>query len=287
MIGNLFKFLGTIPTKLIKKSSIEDEIDVLYSNIRLNLKPVLESVKSTMAKKNDILLSSIPFFKDSMLDKQYKKASVLLGVITNVITELESKKTEIESLLKNVPTTMSTKAMTTNQALLLNLSDNITVFTEMSSDVVLLIAERYNESDSVFTDAILAQKKALLYDYYNILSTYQDMSNSVVDLGNMVITNTQAVATILADSKVTIPDRIEQAKGFVGNIIYHGGLFFVDMKKDWMKRTIKNKEYTELLLAEYEMKLANQYDPKLETLIENAKDRINEYEVKIEKLRLG
>lgn len=287
MIGNLFKFIGSIPIKLIKKSSVVDELDVTYSNIRLNVKPVLESVRSEMAKKSDILLSTIPFFKGSILDTEYKKVSVLLAVISNVIAELENKRKNIDALFKDVPTTMSTKAMTTNQALLLNINDNITMFSEMSSDIILIIAEKYNESESVYADGILEQKKALLYDYYNILKTYQDMNSSVMDLGNMVITNTQAVATILADSKITIPDKIVDTKGFVGNIIYHSGLFFVDFKKDWMKRTIRSKEYTELLLADYELKQATQYDPKLETLIENAKDRINEYEVKIEKLRLG
>lgn len=287
MIGNLFKFIGSIPIKLIKKSSVVDELDVTYSNLRLNVKPVLESVRSEMAKKSDILLSTIPFFKGSILDTEYKKVSVLLAVISNVIAELENKRKNIDALFKDVPTTMSTKAMTTNQALLLNINDNITMFSEMSSDIILIIAEKYNESESVYADGILEQKKALLYDYYNILKTYQDMNSSVMDLGNMVITNTQAVATILADSKITIPDKIVDTKGFVGNIIYHSGLFFVDFKKDWMKRTIRSKEYTELLLADYELKQATQYDPKLETLIENAKDRINEYEVKIEKLRLG
>ena len=291
MIGKLFKFIGSIPKKILKRTNIISELDLLYSNMRLNISPILETLRFNISKKNngydDMKLSSIPFFKGSHIEKEYKTVSVLLTVIHNVILELNENKKKIEALIKDVPNNMSTEAMTTNQALLLNIIDNIKVFTEMSSDVVMIIVERYNESESVFSQAVLEQKKDILYDYYNILTAYRDIKKSIVDLDNIVITNDQAVATILADKKITIPDRITEGKGFVGNPWYHLGLFITDVGFYMYNRTIKNKEYVELLLAEYELKQQNQYDPKLESLIENAKDIINEYELKIEKYNRG
>lgn len=291
MIGNLFKFIGSIPKKILKRTSIISELDLLYSNIRLNISPVLETLRFNINKKingyDDMKLSSISFFRGSQIEKDYKTVSVLLTVIHNVIFELNENKKKIEALIKDVPNTMSTEAMTTNQSLMLNIIDNIKVFTEMSSDIIMIVTERYSESEPVFSQAVLEQKKDILYDYYNILTAYRDIKKSIVDLDNIVITNDQAVATILADKKIVIPDRITEGKGFVGNPWYHLGLFIKDFGFYNYNRTIKNKEYVELLLAEYELKQQNQYDPKLETLIENAKDIINEYELKIEKYNRG
>lgn len=288
MIKELFKYIASIPAKILKKSDVEIELDSIYSNIRLAITPVIDSIKSVMVKKSDLKLADIPFFKGTIIEKEFKSVNVLLVEISKVVSEVEKKRKDIEALLKDIPNNMSTKGMTTNQALLLNITDNLKFFTEVTSDILTIILESYNNtSDSVFNDSVLKQKKTLLYDYYNIMSSYIDMNKSIVDLGNIVITNNQAVATILADSNIVIPTRLDIEKGFRGNPITHAGFWFQDKKREYLQRTIKNKEYAELLLAEYELRQVNQYDPKLEKLIEGAKDTINEYEVKIEKLKVG
>lgn len=92
---------------------------------------------------------------------------------------------------------------------------------------------------------------------------------------------------MLADSKINIPNRMTITKGFIGNPWYHLSILFVNYNKGQISKTLKNKEYVELLLAEFEIARANQYDPKLDKLIENSKNEINAYELKLEKLRYG
>lgn len=287
MIGNLFKFIGGLPSKTIKKADIEMELEGCLNNIRLNILPLLTSIREKMVPTNNIKLSDISFFRSSIIEKEYVTVSGVLIAINNVANQLEDKKKDIMGLLKNIPNTLSTKAMTTDQALLLNVLDNIKLYVEMSSDILVLISEKYNDQESVFAPAVLKTKKELLYDYYNVLNSYSDMKNTITDLGNIVITNSQAVETMLADSKINIPNRMTITKGFIGNPWYHLSILFVNYNKGQISKTLKNKEYVELLLAEFEIARANQYDPKLDKLIENSKNEINAYELKLEKLRYG
>lgn len=285
MIGNLFKYVGNLPTKLLKKDSLKDEIDDIYSNVRISVRPGLNSLSSIVSKR-DIRLSDVPFFKGTELEKEFKTASKLIKSMNMVIDGMLANRDDIDAYIKNIPASISTKGITTNQALVLNVVDNLRFFTEFSGDVLIYLVENITGTkESVFADKVTKQKRNLLYDYYNIITNYISFNEILVDLSDMVITNNDVVESMLSDTKVNVVGRSDQVtRGFLGNPIYHIRIWNADREIRAIKTLEAKKEYTELLLAELEIRQANQYDPEIDMAIEKTKDLINEYEIKIEKL---
>lgn len=279
MIGNLFSWVGSLPTKVFKKSDVKDEIDEIYSSIRVSVKPTLKLLLG-LAKAKDINLVDIKFFKGTPVAKEFKTVHRLLAAIMRVVDSIDSNRAKLEVYMKNMPATVSTKGMTTNDALALNVLDTLSSFMEITSDITVYVAEAYNNQDEpVFTDKVTIVKSYLLYDYYNIVVDYTDFDSVLVDLNSIVISNPQIAEAMLADKQLKIP-----LKNFIGNPLYHFKLWRADKQLAAKKSTELKKEYVELLLAELELKQLNQFNPELEKSIEAAKLLINQYEVKIEKL---
>lgn len=285
MIGNLFKYVSNLPTKLIKKDSLSNEIDDIYSNIRLNLRPSIDDLVRIVSKR-DIELSKIEFFNGTNLQKEYRTASRLLKAINALVDGVLANRDALDSYTKNIPNNVSTKGITTNQALVLNVVDNLRFFIEFTGDILIYIVEYVTRvEDSVFAAKVTREKRNLLYDYHNIITNYTTFKEVLVDLGDMVITDTNVVESVLSDTQVNVVGRTDQlTKGFIGNPIYHIRIWNADREIRNIKTLESKKEYTELLLAELEIKQANQYDPELDSAIEKTKDLINEYEIRIEKL---
>lgn len=286
MIKNLLMYVTSLPSKLVKRNDLENEIDDIYSNIRVNIKPMMDLVIDLSRKKN-IKLSEISFLDKTSLAADFKDVSKLVIKINSVLDGILANRDDLEDYVSKIPNTISTAGITTNQALSINVIDNLRFFIEMTGDILLYIAEQYNGTDdSAFTVKITRLKKNLLYDYYNILTGYSNFKTVIVDLDNMVINNNNdMVESVLSEKDVNVVGRTEHlVKGFVGNPIYHIRIWLVNRDIANIKVLEKKKEYVELLLAELELKQSNQYDATIETSIENAKALINEYEDKIEKL---
>lgn len=286
MVKTLLKYVEMLPTKMVKKDNLEDEIDDIYSNIRISIKPMV-NLLIDLSKKKNIKLSEISFLEKTSLAGDFKDVSRLAIKINSVLDGILANRNTLDSYISNIPNQVSTKGITTNQALSLNVVDNLRFFIEMTGDIVLFIVEHYNGTDdSAFTNKITRDKKNLLYDYYNILTNYSNFESILVDLDNMVINNNNdMVEAVLSDKSVSVVGRTDQVvRGFVGNPIYHFRIWLVNRDIAKIKVLEKKKEYVELLLAELELKQSNQYDPTLEESIENAKALINDFEDKIEKL---
>ena len=285
MIKDLFKYVSNIPTTLLKKDSIKGEIDDIYSNIRINLEPSIISLLD-ISKKKDVKLSDIAFFKGTEIDKNYKTVNNLLKVITVLNSSILNNRSQLDLYVKDMPNTISTKGITTNQALSLNVIDNLRFYTELTGDIIIFISEHYNKvTDSVFASVVSKQKRTLLYDYHRIIVNYSSFNDVLVDLNDMVITNNDMVESVLSDTKVNVVGRLDQTvKGFTGSAIFALRLWNADREIKAIKLLQSKKEYVELLLAELEISNANQYDPELDEAIANAKEVINQYEIKIEKL---
>lgn len=286
MIKNLLMYVTSLPSKLVKRNDLENEIDDIYSNIRVNIKPMMDLVIDLSRKKN-IKLNEISFLDKTSLSADFKDVSKLVIKINSVLDGILANRDDLEDYVSKIPNTISTAGITTNQALSINVVDNLRFFIEMTGDILLFIAEQYNGTDdSAFTVKITRLKKNLLYDYYNILTGYSNFKTVIVDLDNMVINNNNdMVESVLSEKDVNVVGRTEHlVKGFVGNPIYHIRIWLVNRDIANIKVLEKKKEYVELLLAELELKQSNQYDATIESSIENAKALINEYEDKIEKL---
>lgn len=286
MIKNLLMYVTSLPSKLVKRNDLENEIDDIYSNIRVNIKPMMDLVIDLSRKKN-IKLNEISFLDKTSLAADFKDVSKLVIKINSVLDGILANRDDLEDYVSKIPNTISTAGITTNQALSINVIDNLRFFIEMTGDILLFIAEQYNGTDdSAFTVKITRLKKNLLYDYYNILTGYSNFKTVIVDLDNMVINNNNdMVESVLSEKDVNVVGRTEHlVKGFVGNPIYHIRIWLVNRDIATIKVLEKKKEYVELLLAELELKQSNQYDATIESSIENAKALINEYEDKIEKL---
>lgn len=286
MIKNLLMYVTSLPSKLVKRNDLENEIDDIYSNIRVNIKPMMDLVIDLSRKKN-IKLNEISFLDKTSLSADFKDVSKLVIKINSVLDGILANRDDLEDYVSKIPNTISTAGITTNQALSINVIDNLRFFIEMTGDILLFIAEQYNDTDdSAFTVKITRLKKNLLYDYYNILTGYSNFKTVIVDLDNMVINNNNdMVESVLSEKDVNVVGRTEHlVKGFIGNPIYHIRIWLVNRDIANIKVLEKKKEYVELLLAELELKQSNQYDATIESSIENAKALINEYEDKIEKL---
>ncbi len=286
MIKNLLMYVTSLPSKLVKRNDLENEIDDIYSNIRVNIKPMVDLLIDLSRKKN-IKLNEISFLDKTSLAGDFKDVSKLVIKINSVLDGMLANRDDLEDYISKIPNSISTTGLTTNQALSINVIDNLRFFIEMTGDILLYIAEQYNGTDdSAFTTKITRLKKNLLYDYYNILTGYSNFKTVIVDLDNMVINNNNdMIESVLSEKDVNVVGRTEHlVKGFVGNPIYHIRIWLVNRDISNIKVLEKKKEYVELLLAELELKQSNQYDATIETSIENAKALINEYEDKIEKL---
>lgn len=286
MIKNLLMYVTSLPSKLVKRNDLENEIDDIYSNIRVNIKPMVDLLIDLSRKKN-IKLNEISFLDKTSLAGDFKDVSKLVIKINSVLDGMLANRDDLEDYISKIPNSISTTGLTTNQALSINVIDNLRFFIEMTGDILLYIAEQYNGTDdSAFTVKITRLKKNLLYDYYNILTGYSNFKTVIVDLDNMVINNNNdMIESVLSEKDVNVVGRTEHlVKGFVGNPIYHIRIWLVNRDIANIKVLEKKKEYVELLLAELELKQSNQYDATIETSIENAKALINEYEDKIERL---
>lgn len=286
MIKNLLMYVASLPSKLVKRNDLDNEIDDIYSNIRVNIKPMIDLILD-LAKKKNIKLSEISFLDKTSLSADFKDVSKLVIKINSVLDGILANRDDLEDYVSKIPNQISTTGITTNQALSINVIDNLRFFIEMTGDILLYIAEQYNGTeDSAFTVKITRLKKNLLYDYYSILTGYSNFKTVIVDLDNMVINNNDAmIESVLSDKDVNVVGRTEHlVKGFIGNPIYHIRIWLVNRDISNIKTLEKKKEYVELLLAELELKQSNQYDATIEASIENAKALINEYEDKIEKL---
>ena len=286
MIKNLLMYVTSLPSKLVKRNDLENEIDDIYSNIRVNIKPMVDLLIDLSRKKN-IKLNEISFLDKTSLAGDFKDVSKLVIKINSVLDGMLANRDDLEDYISKIPNSISTTGLTTNQALSINVIDNLRFFIEMTGDILLYIAEQYNGTDdSAFTVKITRLKKNLLYDYYNILTGYSNFKTVIVDLDNMVINNNNdMIESVLSEKDVNVVGRTEHlVKGFVGNPIYHIRIWLVNRDISTIKVLEKKKEYVELLLAELELKQSNQYDATIESSIENAKALINEYEDKIEKL---
>lgn len=282
MIKNLLKFVSDLPQQILKKDDMIDEIDNIYSNIRLNIKPMTELVIALAKKQKSARLSEINFLAKTSIDAEYKDVLKLVIKINSILDGILAGRDDLEGYISDMPKQISTNGITTNQALSLNVLDNLRFFIELTGDILIAIVEHYNDvKEPVFTEKISRAKKNLLYDYYNIITDYASFKSVLVDLDNMVITNnnTAIVENVLSDRGVNVVSR-----GFVGNPIYHIRIWLVNRDIAKIKVLEKKKEYVELLLAELELKQSRQYDASLDESIENAKALINEYEDKIEKL---
>lgn len=280
MISKLIQYVEGLPSKMFKSDAVDDAISMVYSDIRINLKPIVVTVVG-LVKNNDVALSAIDFIRGSDVDREFRSVSRLVKQIGVVISVLENNKEDISDSISNMPKMLTTTGLTTNQALSINVIDNIRFFVNYTVDLLMMVIEHLNSvKESVYSLPIIRDKKKSLYDYYTILVKYADFSTVLVDLDNLVINKqTKMVETILSDRKVNVINR-----GFVGSPIYHIQLWMVDNDIRNIKILEKKKEYVELLLAELELKKSNSYDSEVETQIITAKEMINEYEDKIEKL---
>lgn len=286
MLKNLLTYVTSLPSKLVKRNDLENEIDDIYSNIRVNIKPTIDLIIA-LSKKKNIKLSEISFLDKTSLAADFKDVSKLVIKINSVLDGILANRDDLEDYVSKIPNSISTTGITTNQALSINVIDNLRFFIEMTGDILLYIAEQYNGTDdSAFTVKITRLKKNLLYDYYNILTGYSNFKTVIVDLDNMVINNNNdMIESVLSEKDVNVVGRTEHlVKGFIGNPIYHIRIWLVNRDIANIKVLEKKREYVELLLAELELKQSNQYDATIEASIDNAKALINEYEDKIEKL---
>ncbi len=254
MIKNLLMYVTSLPSKLVKRNDLENEIDDIYSNIRVNIKPMMDLVIDLSRKKN-IKLNEISFLDKTSLSADFKDVSKLVIKINSVLDGILANRDDLEDYVSKIPNTISTAGITTNQALSINVIDNLRFFIEMTGDILLFIAEQYNGTDdSAFTVKITRLNKNSLYDYYNILTGYSNFKTVIDDLDNMVINNNNdLVESVLSEKDVNVVGRTEHlVKGFVGNPIYHIRIWLVNRDIANIKVLEKKKEYVELLLAELE-----------------------------------
>lgn len=282
MLGKLFTYIASLPQKLFKKESVDDALSLMYSDIRQNIKPMLDTlVEVTNSGTANNKLSDLEFFKGTDIEKEFKTIGKLLKAITFVIAELEKNHGKLSDLTRDLPVSLSTTGLTTNQALLFNIMDNIKFFVDYTADVIVVLFEYVDESGQVaYGEPVLRDKKKSSYDYYNILVKYNNFDNILVELDNLVVAgNEKMLESVLADKKIDVV-----ASNFIGSPIYHVRLWLVDKDIEKIKLIEKKKEYIELLVMEIELKQSKTYDPELAEQLENAKGIINEYEDKIEKL---
>lgn len=280
MLKDLLNFASNLPAKIIKKRTVSEEIDMIYSNIRINIEPMMMSVARANEKLN-LKFSNIEFFKGTMMDKELKDVNTLLKKLTLLNKELLENRSKIESYMKVIPESMSTRGMTTNQALAVNFLDNLSWFIDSIGDYLVIIMEHVTKSkDSVFVPKIKQAKRLSIVDSVTILLSYNNIKNTLVDLDNVLLNSPHILEAVVGDK----PD-VKIVNRFIGNPIVFLRIWWVDVEINKIRKLESDREYVELLLAEWELSNTDSFNPELEAKILKAKDEISIIDKKIEKLR--
>lgn len=280
MIKELVEYTKKLPASLIKKSSVEDEVDSILSGVRVNIVPMVTSI-GNMIKSSPNLdkFSNLPLFKGSALDKEYKTVSAYVKALSTFSNNVLSNDRNILAYVSSFPNTISTRGMTTNQAIAFNFMDNMRFFIDSTGDILTLLTESILDSETVYAPKIIQQKKLLVTDNVAIMKAYFDVKKVLVDLKNIVITEAHLLESVLDDSRGVVVDR------FIGNPIVYIRLRIVDWELSRINKLEAEREYIELLLAKWELDKNNMSNPQLEKQIEKAKELLNQIDLKIAKLR--
>lgn len=284
-ISKLVAYALSLPSKVIDKNDLVESIDGMYSDISNDIRPMVDMVLAKLAKRKDkVSLADIPTLKGTVLASGYGDILTLVKGIDKTLSMFESNSSNIDKYIKAMPKNISTVAITTNQALLLNVLENMYMFTRVTPDILILVLEKLSNSTSVYSTGILKEKRNVLYDYNGILSEYNTISNILVDLNNIVIDEHTPIESILASKTLYVPSKLPAVAGFTSNPIYMIRIWLVDRDIANIKIMKAKKEYLQLLLAEMELKESDSHSDEVSQSIETAKDMINDYEMKIEKL---
>ena len=291
MIHDLVTYISNIKDRIIKRDDLMDSLDLIYNDIELNIMPMIDSINIKL-KKSNVNTDKIEFFRNVSISNnrkfsdEFRNTEEVVYRISSLMRNILDSRMKLTAYLKDIPKNISTVGISANQALVLNILDNLQFFSNVSADILIVILENIcdvDSDDSLYSSKVLRNKKYLLFDWYNILTTYDDFDKVIVDLGSITITNDNGdMIESLAKNPAMAVSRLSSKKDFSGNPIYHFQLFLIDKRKDKIKVIEKKKAYVEVLLSELE--LGDVYDPDIDRQVENAKELINKYELELEKL---
>lgn len=279
-VGSLFKCL------FLKKDNIlnlfQYEVDVISGEIL----PLIDVFKSSATQNT---------FDVSFMDKGEAKEVLapiaraleikgknyeVINYIQNVLQDIIDNEVNIEKFFRKCFNgTVTDKTITTKEAAALAILERIVQVRIYTLDLMLFLTSLTGSKFEVSTkykENLL--KNGVVFGYSIKALKTKELINEMDKISEM------PALDLNVDSEVGSPS-VVNTDNFVGNPIYHLGIWIVDFKHKFVYERIKTqKESVELLLTDLKMQADGVNDPDIEKRIKYYENLLQEYDYKIKKM---
>lgn len=278
--GSLFKCL------FIKKDNILNMFEYEVDIIRGEIIPLIEAFKNSANQNHfDVSILDKGEAKDvlslisSSLGLKGKNFEVI-NYIHNVLQDILDNEVNIDKFIKKCFNgTVTDKTMTTKEAAALGIINRIFSVRIYSLDLLLFLTSLTSSKFEVnknYKGNLVTNAVSFAYSLRSLRT--KEIINEMDKVSSMVGQN--------LDQAVTVEDQdLVSTDGFIGNPIYHLGIWIVDFKHKFVYERIKTqKEAVELLLTDLKLQMDGVNDPDIEKRIKYYESLLQEYDYKIKKM---
>jgi len=290
MINELITYIGSMGN-ITKKTEILEGLGNTTTNINRSIIPVLDK-SIDFFKKNEVPIDKLKLTRNM---NEYGKlyvinVSTMLIVIRNIFKDIVKNESKLVRLVDdNLEGLISKTNLTVRETAILKVIEDISDMSLYTYDYVYLLINRHPDIVVDGENIYLSKPKINeiyrnLYTYAMMVKTYNDFTKTVSDLGKVADIKIQENSnrSLLKNISSKLGKSMSlPLNGFVGNIIYHWGMFMVDREVKKYESLKDKQKLIELKLLELQSKNNGSENPRLTKQIEYYEEKLKSVEYKI------
>jgi len=290
MINELITYIGSMGN-ITKKTEILEGLGNTTTNINRSIIPVLDK-SIDFFKKNEVPIDKLKLTRNM---NEYGKlyvinVSTMLIVIRNIFKDIVKNESKLVRLVDdNLEGLISKTNLTVRETAILKVIEDISDMSLYTYDYVYLLINRHPDIVVDGENIYLSKPKINeiyrnLYTYAMMVKTYNDFTKTVSDLGKVADIKIQENSnrSLLKNISSKLGKSMSlPLNGFVGNIIYHWGMFMVDREVKNYESLKDKQKLIELKLLELQSKNNGSENPRLTKQIEYYEEKLKSVEYKI------
>jgi len=276
---------------ITKKTEILEGLGNTTTNINRSIIPVLDK-SIDFFKKNEVPIDKLKLTRNM---NEYGKlyvinVSTMLIVIRNIFKDIVKNESKLVRLVDdNLEGLISKTNLTVRETAILKVIEDISDMSLYTYDYVYLLINRHPDIVVDGENIYLSKPKINeiyrnLYTYAMMVKTYNDFTKTVSDLGKVADIKIQENSnrSLLKNISSKLGKSMSlPLNGFVGNIIYHWGMFMVDREVKNYESLKDKQKLIELKLLELQSKNNGSENPRLTKQIEYYEEKLKSVEYKI------
>lgn len=299
-IKNLYTniFDGIKKIFVFKKSTIVETMKTELEYIDDELIPMLSSTVNGIDSgaidlkviDNDKLLKRVR----GLLITDPKSNANLLNMILRTCENINDYAMKLEQLVnKNMPATITDKTVTVKELAIMKVINDVILFRGYTYDLLYCVLASLDSQRSVFQKTItrLSDTAILYAKAIDNLSAknLEKLLKTVTDIPSNTVTEVIASQGTVAEEEVKKSFNGHNllstflGSGFVGNPIYHIGMYLEDKKFERNERRKNQKQAIELIIIDLRKQQNGEFDNKIAEQIKYYENKIAALDYKIEK----